>query len=376
MPTGPALRLRYVDASYHVGFAQMSYRDEQEAAIARADALQLELDRAKRERDEATRAKDELSDKLGDAVQRAEQAEALARKLESNEKAGNKAGKEPRRAAPTRAPIPTHQKYFVIAAVVGTLAVSYLGYVTMHAKSPLPSEPSTKARSVAGASQAMAEAKYPMDTVPVPLGRGVSVAGDTLSVPYGDDDPRRGSSDAKVTIVEWIAFDCSFCRKAAATIERVLDAYGDDLAVVYKMWILTPSYSTAPALATCAANRQEAFARMDKRIWAHDVAANGASEQQMLDIARALDLDPERFEADMRGACVEVVAANQRQLASFGIGSVPAMFVNGRYVGNMPYDALAKIIDEELAVANKRIAAGTPLADYYQTWVVDYGSQP
>ena len=52
-------------------------------------------------------------------------------------------------------------------------------------------------------------------------------------------------------------------------------------------------------------------------------------------------LDSERFRDD--------VVQDQREGSTFGVRGTPAFFVNGRFLsGNQPFDAFAKIIDEEL----------------------------
>ncbi len=52
-------------------------------------------------------------------------------------------------------------------------------------------------------------------------------------------------------------------------------------------------------------------------------------------------LDSERFRDD--------VVQDQREGSTFGVRGTPAFFVNGRFLsGSQPFDAFAKIIDEEL----------------------------
>ena len=52
-------------------------------------------------------------------------------------------------------------------------------------------------------------------------------------------------------------------------------------------------------------------------------------------------LDSERFRDD--------VTQDQREGSSYGVRGTPAFFVNGRFLsGNQPFEAFAKIIDEEL----------------------------
>jgi predicted DsbA family dithiol-disulfide isomerase len=94
----------------------------------------------------------------------------------------------------------------------------------------------------------------------------------------------------------------------------------------------------------------------------------------MLSYAQQIGLNADKFKADMKGECVQLVQKDQHELAAFGVGATPAFFVNGRYmVGAMPIDNFATLIDEELKKANAAIAAGTPAASYYQQVVLDKG---
>jgi hypothetical protein len=63
------------------------------------------------------------------------------------------------------------------------------------------------------------------------------------------------------------------------------------------------------------------------------------------------------------------------ELQQLGQGATPTFFINGRYVvGANPFK-LHAVIDEELALAEQRINAGTKPADYYATWVVGQGKK-
>jgi protein-disulfide isomerase len=42
------------------------------------------------------------------------------------------------------------------------------------------------------------------------------------------------------------------------------------------------------------------------------------------------------------------------EASKLGLDGTPAMFINGRFLGgNQPYDAIAKIVDDELSRAGK-----------------------
>lgn len=61
------------------------------------------------------------------------------------------------------------------------------------------------------------------------------------------------------------------------------------------------------------------------------------------------------LDADAFGECLgsqrfrDDVVQDQREGSTFGVRGTPAFFVNGRFLsGNQPFDAFAKVIDEEL----------------------------
>ena len=60
------------------------------------------------------------------------------------------------------------------------------------------------------------------------------------------------------------------------------------------------------------------------------------------------------------------IKADQEEAAKFGARGTPAFFINGRPLsGAQPFDAFKKIIDEELANAQKAAAAGVPAGQIY-----------
>ena len=95
----------------------------------------------------------------------------------------------------------------------------------------------------------------------------------------------------------------------------------------------------------------------------------------MVAIATELGLNVDKFKTDMKGDCVAMVQKDQAELSAFGVGATPAHFINGRFLpgGAVPYPQFKAMIDEELKKAEERVAAGTPKADYYKTWVMDKG---
>lgn len=73
-------------------------------------------------------------------------------------------------------------------------------------------------------------------------------------------DPIKGPADAQVTIVEFSDFQCPYCIRASATIEQVMNSYGDKVRLVFKNYPL-PNHQFAQKAAEAAlcANDQGKF---------------------------------------------------------------------------------------------------------------------
>jgi len=194
-----------------------------------------------------------------------------------------------------------------------------------------------------------------------------------FSVPV-DGSPSEGPDDALVTIVEGYEYACPYCEKARATLDELIGDYGDDLRIVRKHYIVHPTTATDPALAACAAHLQGKFAAMDELLWDKAFATRQFDEAHLETLAAEARLDLGRWRADLRGRCVDDIAADQRALAAVGQTGTPTFYVNGRYLsGAQPAASFREVIDEELERARERVLLGTRRADYYRTFVVDAG---
>ncbi|WP_158542689.1 DsbA family protein [Lujinxingia litoralis] len=155
---------------------------------------------------------------------------------------------------------------------------------------------------------------------------------DSELLPVGES-PTRGAADAWVTLVVFGDFQCPFCGRLAATLDRVLeDQPRGRVRLVYKHLPL-PSHPNAEFLARAS----EAAANQGKFWQMHDALYDRAAELREGDpssevraIATELGLDVERFERDLDSP--EVAARLARDLAladQLGVASVPVVFANG-----------------------------------------------
>jgi protein-disulfide isomerase len=187
---------------------------------------------------------------------------------------------------------------------------------------------------------------------------------DLYKVPIGDA-PGRGGAEAKVTIVVFSEFQCPFCGRVEPTLEQALRTYGDDVRVVWKHLPLPFHERALPAAyAVEAAAAQGKFWPMHDALFAHQTALG---PEELAKYAGELKLDVARFTADLASDTVRARVEADRKLAqTLGVRGTPTLFVNGRrVVGAQPWDRIKVVIDEELARADAKLAAGTSRGRLY-----------
>jgi protein-disulfide isomerase len=157
-------------------------------------------------------------------------------------------------------------------------------------------------------------------------------------------------------------------------LEQLQKDYGNDLKIVYKQLVVHPDTATIPALAVCAAQKQNKFEAMEKRIWEKgwsDSGPDNLGREAMEGFAKQLKLDMAKFKADLDSeGCKQQLADNKAMLQRLGVRGTPGFFVNGRYlVGAQPIAKFKGLIDEEIKKADDALKNGAKLQDYYASIV-------
>ena len=167
------------------------------------------------------------------------------------------------------------------------------------------------------------------------------------------DHPSKGPQQAPVTIVLFSDFECPFCSRLTATMRDIEKNYGEKLRVVYRQFPLANHPHAAKAAeASLCANEQSHFWEM------HDLLFQEPKKLEVADMkamAASLKLNAENFDACLdSGRYEERVKRDIRDGSTAGVSGTPAMFVNGRFIsGAVPYEELAKVLDDEIAHAPK-----------------------
>ena len=212
------------------------------------------------------------------------------------------------------------------------------------------------APAVAGAPGAPAK--------PAPQPRARPNPGDTYKVPLGEAFTK-GGDEALVTVVEWSDFQCPYCSRVGPTLKQLQDDYGDKVRIAFKHNPLGFHQRALPAAkAAEAAGLQGKFWEMHDKLFANQ---KELTDENFEAWAKELGLDVAKFKKDMADPKVEAkIKGDQRMGAPIGVTGTPAFFINGRFLsGAQPVENFKKLVDEELAKAEKLVAAGTPKAKVY-----------
>jgi protein-disulfide isomerase len=161
--------------------------------------------------------------------------------------------------------------------------------------------------------------------------------------------PAKGPENAPITIVEFSDFECPFCSRVNPTLAQVRENYGDKVRIVFRHYPLPmhPNAQKAAEASLCA-DEQGKFWEMHDKMFADQ---KGLAVDSLKAKAAELGLDGDSFNQCLdTSEYAEAVKADLKAGAVAGVSGTPAMFVNGIFIsGAVPYEQVAKVIDEELA---------------------------
>jgi protein-disulfide isomerase len=167
------------------------------------------------------------------------------------------------------------------------------------------------------------------------------------------DTPVRGDTNAPVVLIEFADYECPYCQQVEPTLSKLAEQYKGKLLIAYKDTPL-PMHPHAPQAAEAAH-----CAGAQGKYWEyHDLLlANKQLEiAELKQDARTLKLDGAAFDKCLdEGAMRSIVKAHVAEAVAVGVQGTPSFLINGRFLtGNVSYDTLRGIVDEELAAAKQK----------------------
>ena len=154
-----------------------------------------------------------------------------------------------------------------------------------------------------------------------------------------------GNPEGSVTVVEFLDYQCGFCRRAHPELTRLIEEDGDIRWIVKEMPILGPGSELAAraAIATLLAEGPEAYMTLHHRL----MGLQGPIDDAVLDEElTAAGLDPAAIRAGMEGEEVTRHLAGTRALAqSLAVSGTPTFVFGDQMVrGYLPLDQMQTLV--------------------------------
>ena len=170
-----------------------------------------------------------------------------------------------------------------------------------------------------------------------------------VAVAEAGSPSKGGPVGSPVTIIEFSDFQCPFCSRVNPSIDQAKATFGDKVRFVFRQFPLNihPQAPKAAEASLCA-NEQGKFWEMHDALFANQ---QKLSVPDLKATALTVGVDGAKFDACLdSGKMAEIVARDMADGQTAGVSGTPALFVNGRFInGAVPYEELAKVINDELA---------------------------
>lgn len=154
--------------------------------------------------------------------------------------------------------------------------------------------------------------------------------------------PRIGNIDSKLIIIEFVDYNCGYCKKTLSTISKLMKNF-DNIQIVFIDYPILSETSEIAARASLAANEQNAYFEY------HSILLNNKksiNENILYKIAKELSLDIEKFKKDISSEKIKNnIIKNIKFANSLKIKGTPT-FIIGKQIlpGAYDYEKLKKII--------------------------------
>lgn len=163
------------------------------------------------------------------------------------------------------------------------------------------------------------------------------------------------ASDGRVTLVEFLDFECESCGAAYPAVKQILATYQGRITFVVRYFPIPshPNADLAARTAQAAAN-QGRFPDMYAKLFENQTAWGHKEQPQtevFLGYARDLGLDLDRFRRDLDDPTTAArVAKDKTDGQAAGVTGTPTFFLNGRQLTDVrSQDDLTAAIDAALA---------------------------
>jgi protein-disulfide isomerase len=155
-------------------------------------------------------------------------------------------------------------------------------------------------------------------------------------------DPSVGNPKGDVTIVEFMDYNCGWCKKSMAEVTTLLEA-DKKLRIVFKEFPIFGEHSEYASRAALAAAKQNKYWELHQAMFSHEGQVTTDVVNQL---AEGLGLDMKKLKLDIGSKEIgEHIAANMQLGKELAINGTPAFIIDDNmYGGYVPLDGMMSTI--------------------------------
>ncbi|MEK7138947.1 MAG: thioredoxin domain-containing protein [Patescibacteria group bacterium] len=167
-----------------------------------------------------------------------------------------------------------------------------------------------------------------------------------------------GTSDSKVTLIEYGDFQCPACAQYEPIVQKVRTDYAGNIAFIYRHFPLRQhQHAKITAYASEAAGKQGKFWEMHDMIYnGQNTWANLSGDKTrvvLIKYAETIGLDLVSFEKDMDSSEIKnKVASDNDGGLKAGVNATPTFILNGKRIQPRSYDEFKDLIEQEISVVS------------------------
>ena len=160
------------------------------------------------------------------------------------------------------------------------------------------------------------------------------------------DIPWQGNKDAKVVLVEFVDYNCGYCKKSMEAITEILKN-NNKIKISFRDYPILSPTSTIAAQAALAANAQNKYFDFHTNLMNY---VGNLTEDKIFEIAKESGLNINKLKEHMLDPKITSVLKRNKELAkNLGIRGTPTFLINGKlYAGALDLNRLNFLIDEAL----------------------------
>lgn len=167
-----------------------------------------------------------------------------------------------------------------------------------------------------------------------------------LSIPVSAQDHTAGPADARVTLVEYGDYECSYCGDTYLVLKAVQEAMGDSLRFVFRNFPISELHPHAVRAAEFA----EAAAEIGQFWAAHDLLythQTALSESDLLGYASSIGLEDAALTRAFQGEFHQKIEADFLGGVRSGVNGTPTLFINAvQYDGERDVESLVDALKQ------------------------------